>query len=184
MIKDDLLHMWFVSKQRPLHWKTWKWISFLVHETQQRALFWHLLATMEDQRQRGDLQLSDRPTRSPLSAFCLRFNPSVAALKWWNLSGVALKRRKGRNDLINAGSSITDSMEYEPQWALQSHCVIPVQPTDYSSRKCKRDEIETHAAHDETYLTLAVVGGWVGVRVCLNVLSLCQCCCQDAEWGK
>lgn len=73
--------------------------------------------------------------------------------------------------------------------------MIPVQPRDYSSRKCKRDEIETQAANDETYLTLALVvvvaGGasvWGCVFFfspdCLKVPELCRCCCQDAEWGK
>lgn len=54
-------------------------------------------------------------------------NPSVTAVKWWNLSTVTLKRRKGRNDLINAGSSITNSVEQnlgEPcshtVWSLHS----------------------------------------------------------------
>lgn len=52
-------------------------------------------------------------------------------------------------------------MEYISRRALQSHCVIPAQPQDYSSRKCKHDEIETQAANDETDLTLVlVVAGW------------------------
>lgn len=99
-----------------------------------------------------------RPTCSCFS-FLFLSNPSVAAMKWWNLSRVTLKRRKGRNDLIKAGSSITNSTECDSRWALQSQRVIPAPPRDYSSWKCKRDEIETHTANDETYLRLAVVGG-------------------------
>lgn len=59
-------------------------------------------------------------------------------------------------------------MEYISLRALQSHCVIPAQPRDYSSRECKHDEIETQAANDETDLTLVLM-----VAGCLQFLRLC-----------
>lgn len=118
MIKDAIC----LNKNR--HWNMWAVLVCTV--TQQWAWCWHLLAAVEDQRQRGDLRLTDRPTCSPFSFLSLS-NPSVAAVKWWNLSTVTLKRRKGRNDLINAGSSITNSVEQnlgEPcshtVWSLHS----------------------------------------------------------------
>lgn len=45
--------------------------------------------------------------------------------------------------------------------------MISAQPRDYSGRKCKRDETETQAANDETYLILALL--WWGARLSVSV---------------
>lgn len=141
---------------------------------------WHLLAIIGDQRRRDDLRQTDGQTRSCFSSVL-----PVAATLWCNLSPVTLKRRKGRNDLIKAGSSITSSTEVDSRRAPQSHRVIPAPPTDYSSWECKCDETETHATNDETHLTLAVAAAEAGRATdCLKEPLLCLCCCQDAEWGK
>lgn len=128
----------------------------LVCGTHQGASFWQPLATVEEQRQQGDVRLTDGPTCSRFS-FLSPFNPSVTAMKWWNLS-VTLKRREARNALIKAGGSITNSVESRSGRALQSHCVIPAQLTDYSGRECKRDEIETLTLQ---LMKVDINGGWV-----------------------